>query len=89
MALTELPKYTSYGMSVEQFAEAQQQFTEYARTRIIIGGQEYDLGESQRIENLTPVQIVKELRDEIADAVNYLVGLDIAIARIVERLDNA
>jgi hypothetical protein len=49
---------------------------------IIAGGSQYDRADHQRIEELSPQQIVRELREEIADAVNYLTGLDVYLARI-------
>lgn len=78
-----LPKYPPYGMTSEQFAEAQKLFTDFARERILAGGSaEYDQGDHQRMESLTAVEIVKELREELADAVNYLTGLDLYMSRI-------
>jgi len=79
---TKLPTYPPFGMSPEQFALCQETFTEFARYRILSSANEYDQGDRQRMEGLTAVQIVKELREELADAVNYLTGLDIYLARI-------
>ena len=78
---SELPVYPPYGMTTDEFAECQAEFTSFARQRIYAGG-EYDKLTHQRMEELTGEQIVKELREEIADAVNYLAGLDIYLARI-------
>jgi hypothetical protein len=76
-----LPIYPPYGMTTEEFADCQATFTEFARQRIY-SGEEYDKLTHQRMEELTGEQIVNELREEIADAVNYLAGLDIYLARI-------
>jgi hypothetical protein len=76
-----LPVYPPYGMTTDEFADCQATFTEFARQRIY-SGEEYDKLTHQRMEELTGEQIVKELREEIADAVNYLAGLDIYLARI-------
>lgn len=76
-----LPVYPPYGMTTEEFADCQATFTEFARQRIY-AGEHYDQLTHQRMEELTAEQIVQELREEIADAVNYLTGLDIYLARI-------
>lgn len=86
--LTEAPTYPPYGLSVDEFAEAQESFTEYARSRVYVGSQDYDLGESQRMENLSVNNVITELREEIADAVNYLVGLDIVVSRLFPTVDD-
>lgn len=77
----ELPTYPPFGITTTQFAEAQERFTNFARGRILLG-EKYDKLTHQRIETLTAEQIVAELREEIADAVNYLAGLDIYLSRI-------
>lgn len=76
-----LPVYPPYGMTTEEFADCQASFTTFARQRIY-SGEHYDQLTHQRMEELTGEEIVKELREEIADAVNYLAGLDIYLARI-------
>lgn len=78
----QLPVYPPLGLTTDEFAESQRAFTEFARKRILLGAQEYDHGGTQRMEELSAVQIVQELREEIADAVNYLTGLDIYLSRI-------
>ena len=79
---TSLPVYPPFGMTPTEFAECQNTFTQFARKRILDSSNQYDHGTSQRMEELTAVEIVNELREEIADAVNYLTGLDIYLARI-------
>lgn len=78
-----LPVYPPYGMTPEQFAECQERFTDFARERILSGGAaEYDKSGHQRMEEMNAQEIVKELREELADAVNYLTGLDLYLSRI-------
>ena len=78
---TALPVYPPFGMTTMEFAECQVRFTDFARNRIFKGNQ-YDKRTHQRMEELNAVEIVQELREEIADAVNYLTGLDIYLSRI-------
>lgn len=81
-------EHEPYGMTTEQLAEAQQKFTGYARLRISgVGHLDYSKESSQAFEDMTAVQIAKELRDEIADAVNYLTFLDIKISRWLKQLE--
>jgi hypothetical protein len=82
-----LPVYLPFGMTVKQFANAQQSFTEFARDRIVKGGAAaYDLGTHQKMEALPPAQLITELREELADAINYIAGLDIQLQRLADRL---
>jgi hypothetical protein len=80
-----LPVYPPFGMTTIEFAECQKQFTNFARTRIYAGAH-YDKLTHQRMEELSAEEIVSELREEIADAVNYLTGLDIYLQRIPWKL---
>lgn len=82
-----LPAYPPFGMTSEQFAECQKTFTDYARGRILLG-EKYDKLTHQRIETLNGETIIVELREEIADAVNYLTALDIYLERIPKALLN-
>jgi len=82
LSMAQLPTYEAFGLTVTQFAEAQNQFTQFARDRILIGAVEYDQETHQRIETLTAQQLVQELREELADAVNYLTGLDLFLSRL-------
>jgi len=79
---TSLPTYPPFGMTSQEFADCQSQFTDFARTRILAGDQAYNRDDHQRMEELTAQEIVGELREEIADAVNYLTGLDVYLSRI-------
>ena len=81
-------EHEPYGMTTEQLAHAQHKFTGYARLRISgIGHLDYSKEHSQAFEDMTAVQIAKELRDEIADSVNYLTFLDIKINRWLKQLE--
>jgi hypothetical protein len=81
-------EHEPYGMTTEQLAAAQDKFTSYARLRISgVGHLDYSREDSQAFEGMTAVQIAKELRDEIADAVNYLTFLDIKINRWLKQLE--
>jgi hypothetical protein len=81
-------EHEPYGMTTEQLAQAQHKFTGYARLRISgIGHLDYSKEHSQAFEDMTAIQIAKELRDEIADSVNYLTFLDIKINRWLKQLE--
>lgn len=73
------------GMTLSDLREAQREFTNYARMRLTLSA-EYDDGDSQRFESYGPERILLELRQEIADAVNYLTFLDIQLARWGKRI---
>lgn len=76
------PQHPRYGVTTEQLAEAQRRFTNYARLRIMgTGNREYSRGSKQAFEDMGFHRLVDELRDEIADAVNYLTFLDIQLSR--------
>jgi hypothetical protein len=79
------------GMTTNDLVEAQEKFTEYARSRIAgAGNREYSRGSMQAFEDMSVVQLVHELRDEIADALNYLAFMDIQLSRwqqAVERVE--
>jgi len=78
----EQPTHAPYGMTTEQLAEAQRQFTSYARSRITgVGNRDYSRGSIQAFENMPVGKLISELRDEIADAVNYLTFIDIQLSR--------
>ena len=81
-------EHEPYGMTTIQLANAQRRFTDYARLRISgIGHLDYSRESSQAFEDMTAVHIAKELRDEIADAVNYLTFLDIKISRWLKQME--
>ena len=76
------PAHPGYGITTAQLAEAQRRFTNYARLRITgTGNREYSRGGTQAFEDMSLHRLVDELRDELADAVNYLAFLDIQLAR--------
>lgn len=76
------PQHPGYGVTTDQLAEAQRRFTNYARLRILgTGNREYGRGSKQAFEDMGLHRLIDELRDEIADAVNYLTFLDIQLSR--------
>ena len=76
------PIHKGYGVTTDQLAEAQRRFTNYARLRIMgTGYREYDRGSKQTFEDMSHHRLIDELRDELADAVNYLTFLDIQLSR--------
>lgn len=75
-------QHPGYGITTDQLAEAQRKFTNYARLRIMgAGNREYSRGSKQAFEDMGLHRLIDELRDEIADAVNYLTFLDIQLSR--------
>ena len=74
-------------MDVEALKRAHKRFANYARFRIDSIGREYDDGEQQRFESMSPQRLILEMRDELADAVNYLAFLDIQLSRWAQRLE--
>ena len=76
------PKHPGYGVTTEELAEAQRRFTNYARLRIMgTGNREYSRGSKQAFEDMSLHRLIEELRDEIADSVNYLTFMDIQLSR--------
>jgi len=76
------PIHPRYGVTTQELAEAQRRFTNYARLRIMgTGEREYGRGSKQAFEDMSHHRLIDELRDEIADAVNYLTFLDIQLSR--------
>lgn len=81
-------QHPGYGITTDQLAEAQRRFTNYARLRIMgTGNREYSRGSKQAFEDMSLHRLVDELRDEIADAVNYLAFLDIQLSRWKHELE--
>jgi hypothetical protein len=74
-------KHSQKSMTVEELARAQTRFSNYARYRLRMQGKEYDEGDEQAFERMTPQRLIMELRDELADAVNYLTFLDVQLSR--------
>jgi len=79
------PDYPPFGLSTNEFAHAQEVFTHWARERIMLGIH-YDKGTHQEIETKSPIQLLTEFREELADAVNYLTALDIWVQRKISDL---
>ena len=76
------PKHAGYGITVDELAQAQRRFTNYARLRLTgVGKRDYDQGGKQAFEDMGLHRLINELRDEVADAVNYLTFLDIQLSR--------
>jgi len=76
------PAHKGYGITTDELAEAQRRFTNYARLRIMgTGDREYSRGSKQAFEDMHLHRLIDEMRDEIADAVNYLTFLDIHLSR--------
>lgn len=76
------PIHKGYGITTDELAEAQRRFTNYARLRIMgTGNREYSRGSKQAFEDMGLHRLIDELRDEIADSVNYLTFLDIQLSR--------
>jgi hypothetical protein len=74
-------KHQRAAMTVHELANAQQRFANYARFRLQMQSGEYDRGSEQAFEGMTPQRLIMELRDELADAVNYLSFLDVQLSR--------
>lgn len=80
--------HPEYGITVEQLANAQRRFTNYARLRLQgTGSREYSYGNKQAFEDMDPHRLINEMRDELADAVNYLTFLDIKLARWKQQIE--
>lgn len=81
-------QHAGYGITTEQLAEAQRRFTTYARMRLQgTGHRDYSYGNKQAFEDMGIHRLIDELRDEIADAVNYLAFLDIQMSRWKQRME--
>jgi ferritin len=77
-----------FGLSTEQLINHHKRVTNYARFRLSeVGYRQYDEGDHQKIETMDHFRLLLETRQEIADAINYLVGLDIQLGRWYERLE--
>lgn len=82
------PIHPGYGITTDEFAAAQRRFSTYARLRLQgVGHTQYDQGGKQSFEDMTVHRLVDELRDEIADAVNYLAMIDIQLSRWKRKLE--
>jgi hypothetical protein len=74
-------KHQRSSMTIQELAKAQRMFSNYSRFRLQMQGKEYDEGTEQAFERMTPQRLIMELRDELADAVNYLAFLDVQLSR--------
>lgn len=78
-----------YGISSDELADAQRKFTTYARLRLQgVGHVQYDRGGKQAFEDMDIHRLINEMRDEIADAVNYLTFMDVQLSRWKNRLES-
>lgn len=81
-------QHPGYGLTTDQLADAQRRFTTYARMRMQgTGHRDYSYGNKQAFEDMGIHRLIDELRDEIADAVNYLAFLDIQLSRWKQRME--
>jgi hypothetical protein len=81
------PQPPDYGLSPSEFARYHRKACAYSRMRLLdAGAREYDEADHQLIEEFDPHRILLELRQEVADAITYLVGLDLAIARWSDKI---
>ena len=79
--------HAPYGLTTVELVEAQQRFTEYARQRIAGAGErEYSRGSKQAFEDMSVDRLIDELRDEIADSLNYLAFMDVQLSRWQQKL---
>lgn len=77
-----------FGISVDDLVGAHRRATNFARYRISDqGAREYDEADHQKFETMDPHRMLYELRCEIADAINYLVFLDIQLSRWQTRIE--
>lgn len=78
-----------FGLSVDELLTHHRRATNYARFRIAdAGAREYAEENHQRIEEYDPARMLLEIRQEIADAINYLVGLDLQLGRWQRRIED-
>lgn len=74
-------------MTSQQLADYQKQFTAWSRARILSDGlRQYDRGGEQAFESYSPVRLIDEIHEELADIVNYCTMLSIQLHRMRERL---
>lgn len=86
--LTPPPFAPPFGLSTDQLIDHHRRATNYARFRIAdAGAREYDRSDHQKIEEYEPARMLLEVRQEIADAINYLVGLDLQLGRWQRRIE--
>lgn len=82
------PKPPPFGLSTEEFVQYHRRACAYSRFRVADAGSlVYDEGDHQKIEEYDPHRMLLELRAEIADAISYLVGMDLVIGRWQDRIE--
>lgn len=74
-------KHPKSPITVHELSNAQRRFCNYARYRLLMHSKEYDEGTEQAFERMTPQRLIMEVRDELADALNYLTFLDVQLSR--------
>lgn len=84
------PTFPQWGITTAQLALAQQDFTTYARDRLMGTGQEqYSRKDHQAFETMDVSRIIDETLDELADIVNYSTFLAITLQRLKQKLEEA
>ena len=79
------PSAPSEGMTSQQLADFQREFSDWSRTRILTDGlQQYDRGNRQAFEDLDFPTLITYAQEELADLVNYAAMLSIKLQRLKE-----
>ena len=79
------PSAPSEGMSSQQLADFQEDFTRWSRRRILTDGlKQYDRGDRQAFEDLDFPTLIVYAQEELADIVNYCAMLSIKLERLKE-----
>lgn len=77
------PDTPAENMTSRQLAEFQEQFTRWARNRIVTDGvRQYDRGSRQAFEDMNFPDLVVAAQEELADIVNYATMLAIQLDRL-------
>lgn len=83
------PLAPPFGLTVDDLVQYHRRACNYARYRLSNqGARNYNEGDHQRIEEYEPQRMLQEIRAEIADAINYLVGLDLQLGRWNRRIED-
>jgi hypothetical protein len=79
------PSAPSEGMSSQELADFQHEFSEWSRQRILTDGlKQYDRGDRQAFEDLDFPTLIEMAHEELADLVNYAAMLAIKLERLRE-----
>ena len=79
------PSPPSEGMTSQQLADFQEDFTRWSRRRILTDGlKQYDRGDRQAFEDLDFPTLIVYAQEELADIVNYCAMLSIKLERLKE-----